>query len=244
MKNIRAASSTKRPEPKKPAAKKRGAKPSERQLDSRSFSSGRQASFTAPTLSRTDGEKIGEVLQERLFALIDLSLTLKHIHWNVVGPNFIGVHQMLDPQYAGVSELIDDLAERIATLGTSPAGLPGRLVADRTWDDYSLDRADAITHLGALDLVYQGVISGHRQAMDRVEDIDRVSEDLLIGQTATLERFHWFVRSHLADFAGGMANAGARSELGAAEAVAAKSSRQTAQGNKSAVRAAQRSVAS
>jgi starvation-inducible DNA-binding protein len=37
-----------------------------------------------------------------------------------VGPHFIGVHQMLDPQYASVSELVDQVAERITTLGGQP----------------------------------------------------------------------------------------------------------------------------
>jgi starvation-inducible DNA-binding protein len=185
-------------------------------------SSSRNASFTVPTLSLKEGSAVAETLQERLMSLVDLSLTLKHIHWNVVGPNFIGVHEMLDPHYAGVLTMIDDLAERISTLGGVPSGLPGRLVRDRSWNDYDLDRADALAHLGALDLVYQGVIADHRSAIDRVAEFDNISEDLLIGQTGVLERYHWFVRSHLEDFAGGMANAGATSETGAARAVAAK----------------------
>jgi starvation-inducible DNA-binding protein len=185
-------------------------------------SSSRSASFTVPTLSLKDGSAVAEILQGRLMSLVDLSLTLKHIHWNVVGPNFIGVHEMLDPHYAGVLTMVDDLAERISTLGGVPSGLPGRLVKDRSWDDYDLERADAISHLGALDFVYQGVISDHRSAIDRVAKLDNISEDLLIGQTGVLERYHWFVRSHLEDFAGGMANAGATSEVGAARAVAAK----------------------
>ncbi len=185
-------------------------------------SSSRSASFTVPTLSLKDGNAVADTLQERLMSLVDLSLTLKHIHWNVVGPNFIGVHEMLDPHYAGVLTMIDDLAERISTLGGVPSGLPGRLVRDRSWSDYDLDRADAIAHLGALDLVYRGVIADHRSAIDRVAKLDNISEDLLIGQTGVLERYHWFVRSHLQDFAGGMANAGATTEVGAARAVAAK----------------------
>ena len=164
------------------------------------------------------------MLQQRLVALIDLGLTLKHIHWNVVGPNFMSVHTMLDPQYDGVQAMVDDLAERIATLGGVPSGLPGALVAARDWSDYELARADTLSHLGALDLVYRGVIGSHRSAIDTVSKIDNISEDLLIGQTGILERYHWFVRSHLADYAGGMANAGADTELGAAQAVAAKSS--------------------
>jgi starvation-inducible DNA-binding protein len=191
-------------------------------------SSSRSASFTVPTLSLKDGAAVADTLQKRLMSLVDLSLTLKHIHWNVVGANFIGVHEMLDPHYAGVLTMVDDLAERISTLGGVPSGLPGRLVRDRSWNDYDLDRADAIAHLGALDLVYQGVIADHRSAIDRVARLDNVSEDLLIGQTGVLERYHWFVRSHLEDFAGGMANAGATSEAGAARAVVAKRSPRSA----------------
>ena len=190
-------------------------------------SSTRQASFTVPTLSLDDGADIAERLQQRLVSLLDLSLTLKHIHWNVVGPNFIGVHEMLDPQYAGVQAMIDDLAERVATLGAVPSGLPGRIVDQRTWTDYDLDRADSIAHLGALDVVYQGVISDHRREIDELDDLDPVSQDLLIGQAAILEKYHWMVRSHLADWAGGMSNAGADSELGAAQAVTNKSRRNT-----------------
>ncbi len=56
--------------------------------------------FTVPGLSEKDGERVAEVLQERLSAYNDLHLTLKHIHWNVVGPNFIGgVHEMIDPRW-------------------------------------------------------------------------------------------------------------------------------------------------
>jgi len=200
---------------------------------SRNVTSTRQASFTAPTLSGDDGAAVAEILQQRLVSLLDLGLTLKHIHWNVVGPNFISVHEMLDPHYAGVQAMIDDLAERIATLGGVPSGLPGRLVGDRTWTDYQLDRADSLSHLGALDFVYDGVIRDHRAAMEQTSRVDRVSESLLTDQTGILEKYQWFVRSHLADWAGGMANAGADSTMGAARAVAAKRSRNAIRTNDS-----------
>lgn len=198
---------------------------------SRNVSSTRQASFTVPTLSNDDGALVAEVLQQRLVSLLDLGLTLKHIHWNVVGPNFIGVHEMLDPHYAGVQAMVDELAERIATLGGVPSGLPGRLVGDRMWTDYQLDRADSLSHLGALDVVYDGVIRDHRAAIDTASKLDHVSESLLIDQTGILEKYQWFVRSHLADWAGGMANAGALSAMDAARAVAAKSSRNAPRNN-------------
>ena len=186
--------------------------------------SNRNASFTAPGLTQSQGRQVIETLQSRLTALVDLSLTLKHIHWNVVGPAFIGVHLMLDPQHAGVQVMVDATAERIATLGGVPNGLPGNIVATRTWDDYELGRAASQGHLAALDMVYRGVIASHRKAIDATDASDPVTQDMLIGQTAELEQYHWFVRSHLEDYAGGLSNAGATTELDAARSSLRKTS--------------------
>jgi starvation-inducible DNA-binding protein len=171
--------------------------------------------FTVPGLAKQDGSAIAAVLQERLVSLIDLSLTLKHIHWNVVGPTFIGVHLMLDPQVDGVAAMVDETAERIAALGGSPNGLPGNVVATRTWDDYSLLRALVPEHLGALDHVYNGVIDSHRQALEAVE-ADAISVDLLVRQTGTLELYQWFVRAHLETASGVLTTAGSTTERTAA----------------------------
>lgn len=172
--------------------------------------------FTVPGLDIEDGRKVAALLQQRLVSLIDLSLTLKHVHWNVVGPTFIGVHEMLDPQVDAVRAMVDDIAERIATLGVSPNGLPGHLVEARAWDDYSIGRASVPEHLGALDVVYEGVIVDHRKAITALDDLDLVTQDMLIGQTEKLEMFQWFVRAHLESSGGALATAGSDGEADAA----------------------------
>ena len=159
--------------------------------------------FTAPGLSNNDGGAVAAVLQDRLTALTDLQLTLKHVHWNVVGPHFIAVHTMLDPQAKGVRKMVDATAERIATLGASPIGTLAGLAKERSSaDPYPLNRADALQHLEALDQVYDEVISGHRQAMHKLEDLDLVSQDMLIQHLEQLEQFQWFVRAHREDPSG------------------------------------------
>jgi starvation-inducible DNA-binding protein len=175
-----------------------------------------EPSYTVPGLTTKQGGEVAQALQQRLNAYNDLHLTLKHVHWNVVGPHFIAVHQMLDPQVEAVRGFADAVAERIATLGASPQGTPGAIVAQRDWDDYAVARAGAIEHLGALDLVYTGVISSLRQVAADVEDADPVTNDLLIGQLGELELFHWFVRAHLENAGGVLSTEGARTETGAA----------------------------
>lgn len=161
-----------------------------------------KSTFTLPGLTKANSDKIVKILQVRLSAYNDLHLTLKHVHWNVVGPHFIAVHEMIDPQVDQVRAMADDTAERIATLGGAPNGTPGALVKAREWDDYSVQRAGTQEHLAALDVVYQGVISSHRDAVEEVGDLDPITEDLLISQASDLELFHWFVRAHLEDQGG------------------------------------------
>jgi starvation-inducible DNA-binding protein len=173
--------------------------------------------FTIPGMEQQASDKTVALLQERLVALIDLQLTLKHIHWNVVGPTFIGVHLMLDPQVEAVQGMVDSTAERIATMGASPNGLAGNLVKQRSWDDYALGRASVMQHLGALDLAYGGVVEGHRDAIDKTEQLDPVTQDLLIEHAEQLEQFHWFVRAHLETPDGVLLTEGAKDEATAAE---------------------------
>jgi starvation-inducible DNA-binding protein len=157
---------------------------------------------TVPGLDNAESGRAIAIMQERLTALIDLQLTLKHIHWNVVGMNFIAVHEMLDPQYDAVRAMTDELAERIATMGGEPLGTPGSVVNIRSWDDYALNREPAVRHLSALDDVYTGVIEDHRRATEKIGQIDPVTEDLFIGQLRQLELFQWFIRAHLKDASG------------------------------------------
>jgi starvation-inducible DNA-binding protein len=174
--------------------------------------------FTVPGVPEGDALVVIGLLQDRLNALNDLALTLKHVHWNVVGRNFIGVHTMLDPHIDAVRLMVDETAERIATLGGSPVGTPGAIVTQRSWDDYTVGRADTIAHLGALDVVYTGLIEAHRDAIAKTDEPDPVTQDMLIGQAAVLEQFHWFIRAHLEDSSGTLATASAKTERAGARA--------------------------
>ncbi|MEU0496942.1 DNA starvation/stationary phase protection protein [Mycobacterium sp. NPDC006124] len=176
------------------------------------------AGFTIPGMSDKDASEVANLLQKQLSTYNDLHLTLKHVHWNVVGPNFIGVHEMIDPQVELVRGYADEAAERIATLGASPQGTPGAILKDRTWDDYSVGRDTVLAHLAALDLVYNGVNEDTRKAIETLEELDPVSQDMLIGHAAELEKFQWFVRAHLENSGGELANEGASTEKSAAKA--------------------------
>ena len=172
--------------------------------------------FTIPGMTDKQAAQVAEILQKQLSRYNDLHLTLKHIHWNVVGPNFIGVHEMIDPQVELVRGYADEAAERIATLGYAPKGTPGAIIADRSWDDYSLERDTVQAHLAALDLVYDGVVGDTLRNIEETEELDPVTQDILIDHAAELEKFQWFVRAHLENAGGQLANSGTKTEQDAA----------------------------
>lgn len=158
--------------------------------------------YTTPGLDRNDARQVIGLLQDRLDACNGLHLTLKHVHWNVVGPQFIAVHEMIDPQVDDVRAMADALAERIATLGGSAQGTPAALARASSVPEYTVGRALTQEHLAALDVLYRGVIEAHRAVVDELDKLDLVTQDMLIGQTQKLELFHWFVRAHLEEPSG------------------------------------------
>jgi starvation-inducible DNA-binding protein len=165
--------------------------------------------YTVPGMSAKHGAEVAAMLQKQLSRYNDLHLTLKHVHWNVIGPNFIAVHQMTDPQVALIRGYADEAAERIATLGGSPQGTPDAIINDRTWPDYPCDRDCADVHLAALERLYSGVIEDTRENIRRLQDLDVVTQDILTEHAGELEKFQWFLRAHL-ETAGGFISRPAR----------------------------------
>jgi starvation-inducible DNA-binding protein len=52
-------------------------------------------------------------------------------------------------------------------------------------------------HLAALERIYSGIIADTRENIRRLQDLDVVTQDILIGHAAELEKFQWFLRAHL-----------------------------------------------
>ncbi|MBM6700222.1 DNA starvation/stationary phase protection protein [Bifidobacterium pullorum subsp. saeculare] len=155
--------------------------------------------FTVPGLDEAASEKAVAILQERLSQEQEAALVLKHAHWNVTGPNFIAVHEMLDPEVESVLAQADETAERIATLGGTPDGRADAIVRHRTWKPFDVEgRQSTETYLKALIEYYDAFIAADREAIAELDDLDLVSSNIVQDHVAQLEKFQWFMRSHLA----------------------------------------------
>ncbi|MBT1162671.1 MULTISPECIES: Dps family protein [Bifidobacterium] len=155
--------------------------------------------FVVPGLDEATSEKAIAILQNRLSQEQEAALVLKHAHWNVTGPNFIAVHEMLDPEVESVLAQADETAERIATLGGTPDGRADAIVRNRTWKPFDTEgRAGTTAYLEALIEYYDAFIAEDRRAVAELDELDFVSSNIIQDHVQQLEKFHWFMRSHLA----------------------------------------------
>ena len=149
---------------------------------------------TAPitsSLSDDARQTVGKVLQESLADFVDLSLTAKQWHWNVVGRNFREAHLHLDELVDLARTATDEVAERAATLGVSPDGRAetvaksgGLPTTDEGWRQVEDVNEAVVATLATL-------IERMRERVRATEEPDPVTQDLLIAQTAKLEEAHW-----------------------------------------------------
>lgn len=155
--------------------------------------------YTNPGLDEETSEKIITILQNRLSNEQEAALVLKHAHWNLVGPNFIAVHEMLDPEVDSVLNQADETAERISQLGGSPMGRADDVVANRTWDKFELTgRKSVEEYLKALIAYYEQFIAADREAIKQLDELDVISSNIIQDHVQDLEKFLWFMRAHLA----------------------------------------------
>ena len=123
----------------------------------------------------------------------------KHTHWNVTGPNFIAVHKMLDPEVESVLAQADETAERIATLGGTPDGRTDAIMRNRTRKPFDVEgRAGTEAYLKALIEYYDAFIADDRKAIAELDELDVISSNVIQDHVQQLEKFQWFMRSHLA----------------------------------------------
>src|SRR5690554_3774144 len=70
---------------------------------------------------------------------IQLQLALKQAHWNIKGPSFIGIHELLDAVRARMDGHVDTIAERCVILGGTADGTLSGVEKNGTLDAYPRD---------------------------------------------------------------------------------------------------------
>jgi starvation-inducible DNA-binding protein len=152
---------------------------------------------TANTLPAQIRSRSVALLNRHLAAAIDLHAQIKQAHWNVRGPTFIAIHEVLDKVADVVEEYSDKIAERAGTLGGTAEGTV-QTAAERSFlEPYRLGVADAATHIAAVTEALAIFGESVRNAIgesDQFGDID--TSDLFTEISRGIDHQLWLVESH------------------------------------------------
>lgn len=121
-------------------------------------------------------------------------------HWNVTGARFHALHNLFEEHYRAMWESLDDIAERIRTLGVT-APLSTREMAEAS----SIKEND--NAVPSADTMLQNLVSDHTTwledaegALDEASDVgDTGTEDLLSTLIAAHEKMRWMLKSSIDD---------------------------------------------
>ncbi|QDU26162.1 DNA protection during starvation protein [Anatilimnocola aggregata] len=154
---------------------------------------------TRNDLAKAKRTKLCTLLNERLRDSIKLGLCAKQAHWNVKGENFIALHKLFDEVYGEVEDYVDNIAERITALGGIADGSVGALAKSEI-PDHPVNKSNWKAHVTALsdELAAYGKLV--RKDIDTTDELgDKGTADLFTGISRGVDKYLWFVESHLQD---------------------------------------------
>ncbi|WP_406036339.1 DNA starvation/stationary phase protection protein [Micromonospora sp. NBC_00898] len=162
--------------------------------------------ITTPTSTHTGGRtlaagatgftgspRLAANLQAVLVDLIELHLVAKQAHWNVVGPNFRGLHLLLDEVVDAAREAADTLAERMRALGSTPDGRSDTVASTTSLPALPAGELSTATAAAAVAVRLRTAASTARAVHDQVDAEDPSSADLLHAVIGTLEKQAWML---------------------------------------------------
>lgn len=139
-----------------------------------------------------------ELLNARLADAIDLALLTKQAHWNLKGPQFIAIHEMLDGFRATLDIHTDTIAERAVQLGGQAFGTVQAVADKTTLAPYPTEISKTKDHLAALIERYGDVANLVRKAIDEAEEAGEAdTADIFTAFSRDLDKSLWFLEAHV-----------------------------------------------
>lgn len=121
----------------------------------------------------------------------------RNYHWNVEGNNFMELHKFYESQYEQLDEIIDDVAERIRTIG--------HYAEARLKDYVKLSHLEEQEYTNNQKEQLQNLLNDHETIIQNLRQLitefaekqkDLGTSDFVTGLMEQHEKMAWFIRAY------------------------------------------------
>lgn len=119
-------------------------------------------------------------------------------HWNVEGPSFMELHKLYEEQYTQLAEIIDEVAERIRTIGHYAEGRLKELLKLTSLEEEAIP-VKFDKQIPNLESDHEVIIVKLRKMIKEFDEKykDTGSSDFATGLLKEHEKMAWMLRSYL-----------------------------------------------
>lgn len=148
-------------------------------------------------ISESDRNAVAEGLKRLLADTYTLYLQTHNFHWNVSGPQFRTLHLMFEEHYTELATAVDDIAERIRTLGVVAPGTY-KAFADLSSITEVEGVPEATEMVRLLCHGHEQVVKTSRDALKQAQEAEDESSIALISDRMRIhEKTAWMLRATL-----------------------------------------------
>ncbi|HEX9853197.1 MAG TPA: Dps family protein [Woeseiaceae bacterium] len=148
-------------------------------------------------LTTEQRQNIAAGLSRLLADSYTLYLKTHNYHWNVIGPQFSSLHTMFEQQYTELAIAVDEIAERIRSLGVRAPGSYAEF-AKLTAVQEATGNETATDMIRELVTGQETIVRTARQAFPAADEAnDEPTADLLTQRMQSHEKNAWMLRSML-----------------------------------------------
>lgn len=146
-------------------------------------------------INESDRKEIASGLKKLLADSYTLYLQTHNFHWNVTGPQFRELHLMFEEHYTELAVAVDDIAERIRTLGlAAPATYKAFAELSRIKEVDGVPKAAEMVKL--LMQGHEAVVKTCREVLKLSQQADDESTSALVSDRMRVhEKTAWMLRA-------------------------------------------------
>ncbi|AZA53862.1 Dps family protein [Chryseobacterium sp. G0201] len=130
-----------------------------------------------------------------------LYIKLRKFHWNLSGDNFMELHLLFESQYTAVAQSIDDVAERISTLGGTAIGTTSEFASQSQLKETPGKVPTNQEMLKELVSDHESIVRALRKFVDDTDEKykDAGTSDFLTELMQEHEKMAWKLRKYFKD---------------------------------------------